>query len=246
MNGHDRAGFLRDRCLDLCLIDIHGVRADIDKDRCRAGQYDRGGSTGEGKARDDDFVAFLKAAENRGHFQGSGAAGCQQYLLRIKALFQIGMAFFGKLPVAADLVRVDSLFYVIKFCSDIRGNIKSNHNCTSCYKNSIPESAGTVSILSDSLSFGFMKVRIYGAGPECLRAAVSGYSGVYSIPRVAHERNNSVSLEEGAGTKAGNQSRDQSRGHREGPGGRLPASPSSIRTCPRSCARQDKILFKSL
>lgn len=48
-----------------------------------------------------------------------------------------------------------------------------------------------------------MKFLIYGAGPECLRTAVSGYSGVYSIPRVAHERNNSVSLVEGAGTKAG-------------------------------------------
>jgi hypothetical protein len=46
------------------------------------------------------------------------------------------------------------------------------------------------------------------------------------------------------GTKAGNQSRDQSWGHRGGPGGRLPASPSSFRACPQ--VLRAKILFKSL
>ena len=131
MDGHDRAGPVRDGRFDLRLVDIHGVRADIHKDGRRSGQDDCRGSAGEGEAGNDDLVALFQTAQDGRHFQRSGSAGRQQDLLRSETLFQVCVALFGELTVAADLVCVDGLLYIIKFCPDEGRDIERNHICTS-------------------------------------------------------------------------------------------------------------------
>ena len=121
---HDGLGPVRDRLFDSVLINIHSIRTDIHEYGRRACQNDRSRRAGEGKAGQDDFIALFKAAQKRRHFKGGGAAGRQKRAGRAEAFLDPGVAFLGKLSVTADLVRVDSLFYIIEFRSDERGNVK--------------------------------------------------------------------------------------------------------------------------
>ena len=84
-------------------------------------------------------VPLLETAENGRHLEGSGSAGRQQDLLCAEALFQISVAFFGELTVAADFVRVDGLFHIIKFSPDKGRDVERNHICTSCRQSGIPK-----------------------------------------------------------------------------------------------------------
>ena len=108
VDGHDGAGPVGDGVLELCLVDVHGIRTDVDKDGGRAGQDDGGGGAGE---------------VERGR-----PAGGQQGLLGAEPLLEKGVALFGELAVAADLVGVDGLLHICQFCPDKRRNIKRNHS----------------------------------------------------------------------------------------------------------------------
>ena len=57
MHRDDRTGPWRDRGLDLALIQVQRVRADVDEHRPGAAQHERVGGRHEGERRHDDFVA---------------------------------------------------------------------------------------------------------------------------------------------------------------------------------------------
>ena len=107
---HDGPRAVRDSGLDLLLIEVHRVRADVDEDRRRVREHDGRRRAGERKARDNDFVPFLQSAQKRRHLQRRRAARRKECLLRAETLLDKLMAFFCELTVAADLVCVDGLF----------------------------------------------------------------------------------------------------------------------------------------
>ena len=137
---HNGLGLVCDGGLDLGLVDVHGIRADVDEHGGGPGQDNRGRGAGKGKTREDHFIAFFKAAQKRRHLQSGSAAGGEQSALCAEALFDPFVAFLCELPVAADLVRVDSLFNIFKFRSDIRGNVKRYfcHRISFLFLNALP------------------------------------------------------------------------------------------------------------
>ena len=128
VHGNDDLGFVGDGFLDLGLVNVHGIGADVHKDQSGTGQHCRRGRAGEGIAGQNDLIPGLQVAQQHGHVQGGGTAGGQQHFLGVEALLQPGVALFGKGTVTADLVGVDGLFHIVQFIPDARGNVKRNHN----------------------------------------------------------------------------------------------------------------------
>ena len=127
----DDAGAVRNGRLDLCLVDVHRVGADIHEHQLCPGQYRGGRRAGEGKAGEDHLVPRPQAAQEEGHIQRRGPAGGQKDLLGGKALLQPGVALFGKGTVAADLTAADRLRDIALLSSAVRSPIKKNHRITS-------------------------------------------------------------------------------------------------------------------
>ena len=127
VHGDDDLGLVRNGGLDLCLVDVHGVGPDIHKHQLCARQHEGVGGAGEGVAGEDDLVARLEAAEQGGHVEGRAAAGGQQHLSCAKALLHPGVALLGKLPVAADFMRLDGLADVVEFRAHIGRYVKADH-----------------------------------------------------------------------------------------------------------------------
>ena len=79
MHRHDGARAFVDGVFDRSLIDAQRVFANIDENGSGAAQHEGIGSARKGKARHNDFVARPDPRQHRGHLQGCGAGGGQQY-----------------------------------------------------------------------------------------------------------------------------------------------------------------------
>ena len=123
------AGLFGDGGLDLRLVDIHGVGANVDKDELCAGEREGGSGAGEGKARQNNFVTGLKLAQKRRHVERARAAGGQQNLLRVKALFKPFGRLAGEFAVTADFPGIYGLLDIFKLVSGARRDVEVYHSC---------------------------------------------------------------------------------------------------------------------
>ena len=129
MNHRDCFRFGGDGILDLLLIDIHGVRTDIDEDRDAAAQDEAVRRRNEGIRRHDNFIARLDAGQMRCHLKRTGAGSREQYGRCVRLLLQPFAYFLCELTVAADLaVRLCCLLKAFHFGSRVRRNIKRDHD----------------------------------------------------------------------------------------------------------------------
>ena len=127
VHDHDGLRAARDGGLDLRLVDVHGVGADVDEDQLRPVVDEGVGGGGEGEARQDDLIPGLKLAQEARHIQRRGAGGGQQYLVGVEALLHPGAAFFGELPVAADFMGGHRLADVFHLVARAGGYVEGNH-----------------------------------------------------------------------------------------------------------------------
>ena len=128
VHGDDDPGLIGDGLLDLRLVDVHRVGADVHKDELRPGQHSGGGGAGEGVAGQNDLVTGVNVAQQHGHIQRRSAAGGQQDLLGVEALLQPGVALLGKGAVAADFMRVDGLLDVVELVAHAGWYVKRDHS----------------------------------------------------------------------------------------------------------------------
>ena len=128
MHDHDDLRAVGDGRFDLAFVDVHGIGADVHEHQLRPRQHSGRGGAGERIAGQDHLVPRFQVAQQHSHIQRRGAAGGQQDLLRVEAFLQPGVAFFGKGPVAADLMRVDGLFDIVQFIPDAGGHIERDHD----------------------------------------------------------------------------------------------------------------------
>ena len=117
----------RDGGLDLRLVDVHGVGADIHKDQARPVVGKGVGGGGEGEAWQDHLVPGLKLTQEARHIQGSGAGGGQQHLVGVKALFHPLAAAFGKLSVAADFAGGNGLADIFHLVARAGRDVEADH-----------------------------------------------------------------------------------------------------------------------
>ena len=127
VHNNDCFGAVSDGRLNLALINIHRVGADIHKDQPRTHQHSGGRRTGEGVAGQNHLVTGLKPAQQHGHIQRRGAARRQQNLLCAETFLHPCVALFGKRAVSADFVRCDCLFDVANLIPGTGRDIKLNH-----------------------------------------------------------------------------------------------------------------------
>ncbi len=127
---HNGAGVLGDRRLDKPLINVHGVRADVDKDDFRSTQHKGVGGRDEGIAGHDHFVARLDIQQQGRHLQRGGTGGGQQHLGAAETLLHPLLAATRIAAVAAQLAAAHRRLHVIEFCTHNRGRVKRDHRVT--------------------------------------------------------------------------------------------------------------------
>ena len=128
---NNHAGAVGDGRLNLRLVDIHRVRADVDKDELSADRHESRRSAREGEAGKDHLVAGLKAAEVRCHLERIGSGGCEQDLLGVEALLHPGVALARERAVSADLVvNLGGLADVIHLGAHIGRYVKVDHRAS--------------------------------------------------------------------------------------------------------------------
>ena len=126
VNHADAGGLVCDSCLDLGLVNIHGVGTDIHIHHLRSPLHKgvRGGHEGEGGQ--DDLIPRLNVAQQRRHLQRTGARGGQQRLRRARPLLQPLMALLGKGAVPTQLVVGDGLSQILRLPAGRRWDIEGN------------------------------------------------------------------------------------------------------------------------
>ena len=141
----DDLRLLGDGALDKSLVNVHRVRADVDKHELCPGEDEGVCGAGEGEAREDDLVPRLKAAQECCHIKSGAAARGEEHLLRVKALFEPCVALLGKAAVAADLVRGDGLLDIFHFVPGAGRHIEVYHIFSS-----LPSVDGSVNLANSS------------------------------------------------------------------------------------------------
>ena len=121
MDSEDRLGAIGDRFLDQPVVDVQGIRADVDENRPRAAQSDRIRRRDERVRRHDDFVARPQVAEHGRQFEGRRARRSHQHFADAEALLEQPSTGPRELPVAIDLARADDFGHVFQFpAGDVR------------------------------------------------------------------------------------------------------------------------------
>ena len=136
----DDSGPVRNGGLDFGLVNVHGVRPDVNKHQLCPGQHEGVGGAGKGEAGQNDLVSGLKPAKQGGHIQRGGAAGGQQHLPGLKAFFHPGVAFFRKLTVAADFAAGNGLLHIFQLIAGAGRYVERDHWVSSClsFKSALP------------------------------------------------------------------------------------------------------------
>ena len=114
--------------LDLGLVDVHGIRADVDEDELCAGQDERVGGGGEGVAGQDDLVARFDAAHERGHLECRGPAGGEQALRGAEPVLDPAAAELGEGSVAAELAVDHGLGHMVELCAVAGRDVERDHD----------------------------------------------------------------------------------------------------------------------
>ena len=128
---HNHARSIGDGRLDLRLVDVHRVRADVDKDELSADRDESRRSARESKARKDHLVAGLKATEVGRHLERIGSGGGQQDLLCVEALLHPGVALARERAISANLVvNLGSLADVIHLGAHIGRYVEVDHRAS--------------------------------------------------------------------------------------------------------------------
>ena len=130
MHRHNRAGFVGDRRFNQRFVNVHGIRADINKDNFRASQHESIGRGDKRIAWHNDFIARLDIQQQCRHLKRCGAGRRQQYFLAAKMLFQPLLAATGKTAVATQFAAVHRSLHVIEFSAHHRRCVKWNHRVT--------------------------------------------------------------------------------------------------------------------
>ena len=133
MHGNDCFGVRCDCSFDLCFVNIHGIRPDIDKNRYGTAQNHCVCGAGKGIAWKDDLITLLKIAKDCSHIKRTGTACRQKNVLCMKALLHPCAAALGEFSVAGNPLLFDCVSDVIHFVADDRRHIETNHN-TPFYK----------------------------------------------------------------------------------------------------------------
>jgi hypothetical protein len=118
MDREDGAGARRDRPRDGVLVQVEGVRPDIDEHRPRPEAHDGVGGGDEGEGRQDHLVAGAEVAEHGGHLQGGGAGRRQQHPADAETLLQQPAPLLREVAVAGDVAVGDRLGDVEQFLAD--------------------------------------------------------------------------------------------------------------------------------
>src|SRR5688572_27200498 len=104
-----------DGSLEPGLVQVKGIRPDIEEDRTRSAQHKRIHRGNERKIRDDDLIARLDLQQNGSHLQCMRARGGQQNLRNSKLLLQKGVTFLRERSIARDVTVVNRLLYIFEF-----------------------------------------------------------------------------------------------------------------------------------
>ena len=126
MNRNDHPGPGSDRLLDQTLVDIHGIRPDIDENRHAAPQ-DEGIRRGDKcVGRNDELIPGLNIAQNGRHLQSRRAGVRQQNFLRVEMLFQPAAAASGERSVSGQMPVLHRLSHVIQLLAGNERLVKRN------------------------------------------------------------------------------------------------------------------------
>ena len=109
MHRHDGAGLGCDGSLDEVLIYVQRVGADVHEHRHCAAQHEGIGGGDEGVGRQDDFVAGLQVAQNRGHLQCGGTGVREQGFAAAQFLFEPAIALLGVSPIPRQMPLRDGI-----------------------------------------------------------------------------------------------------------------------------------------
>ena len=125
---HDHPGPLGDGMLDLGLVQVEGVRADVYEHECRSLGHERGRRGREGKARQDDLITRPQSTERRRHLEGRSATSGEERLLGTKALLHPGVALTREGSVPTDLaIDLCRLAHVAHLGTDVGRNVEVDH-----------------------------------------------------------------------------------------------------------------------
>ena len=133
---HDGFCAGRDQPLQQRLVQVQGVRPDIDENGLGASQRKCAGRGDEGEGRKDHLIAGLHIQQQGRHLQGVRARGRQQHLWRAQHFLEERMAQLGEAAIPADMHLIDGLLNVSEFRAGLTkpaernvGRIRLRHGC---------------------------------------------------------------------------------------------------------------------
>ena len=115
VHGHDGPGARRDETLELALVQVQRVGADVGEDGPGAAQHEGVDRRDEGEGGHDDLVAGRDAQEQRRHLEGVRAGGRQERGGHAQRLREEGVAGAGELAVAGEMAARDGPAHVLLF-----------------------------------------------------------------------------------------------------------------------------------
>ncbi|MNI32681.1 hypothetical protein D3C73_866020 [compost metagenome] len=130
MHRYDSAGFVGDRRFNQRFVNVHGIRADIDKDDFGPTQHEGVGGGDKGVARHDHFITSLDIQQQCRHLKRGGTGGCQQHFRAAKMLLHPLLATTGKAAVTAQFSAAHRRLHVFKLGAYHRRCVKWDHVVT--------------------------------------------------------------------------------------------------------------------
>ncbi|MNE53085.1 hypothetical protein D3C80_1477910 [compost metagenome] len=127
MYGYDGFGFFRDGSFNQRLVDVHGIRADIDENNLCTAQHKCICRTDEGITWHYDFVAWLNVDQQSRHFKCLGTGGCQQCLFTTQAFLKPRLTAQGIFTIARHFAATHGSQYILVFIASIGWFVKRNH-----------------------------------------------------------------------------------------------------------------------
>ena len=124
---NDHTGLIGNGCLDLGLVNVHGIRTNIHKYKLCTSQHKGIGRRRESKAGQDHLISGLQITKKSSHLQCVAARGGQEHLLAFRHLLQQLVAFLCKLSITTNFMCSDCFGNILHLFAYIRRSIKRNH-----------------------------------------------------------------------------------------------------------------------